>query len=160
MDKKLKKDLDNNLNNYENLGLNDDGKAKGLAIIAKEKTILLAEKKQEEELKLRKEQQQLEREKFEFEKKSKEEQLDNDRVKSVLEREKFELELSLKKEEAKSSKRKDIIAIATSIGTFVVLFGSKLVYYSLAKRAQKYDYEEFKLESPSSKEQRNNLLNK
>lgn len=68
--------------------------------------------------------------------------------------------LNLKKAELASAKRRDIITIITAVGTFGLTLASKFIYAKLTINAQKHDYEDYKLESSSSREQRNNLLNK
>lgn len=163
----LKKILGDDLNNFENVGLNDENKIKGLNAIGKEMNLVMAEEKQkkdlafrERQLKLDSEKLELNKQQFEFEKASKEQSLKNEKEKNELEKNRLDEELNIKKEELASTKRKEKIAIITAIGTFVVTLVSKVIYASLAHNAQRHDYEDYKLESPSSKEQRNNLLNK
>lgn len=102
--KALKKILKDDLNNFEHVGLNDENKAKGLAAIGKEMSLLMAEEKQEIELELRKEQMKIDSEKLELSKKQydldkkiKEQELDNEAIKRMLERERLDEELKLKK---------------------------------------------------------------
>lgn len=163
----LKKILADDLNNFEHVGLNDEAKAKDLAAIGKEMNLIMAEEKQKKDLELREKQLnneserlKFEKEKFEFEKTIKEQDADNERVKNILDRERLDEELKIKKQELIIAKRKEMIAIITAIGTFGITLISKFIYAKLTYNAQMHDYEDYKLESQSSKEQRNNLLNK
>lgn len=163
----LKKILEDDLKNYENVSLNDENKLKGLNAISKEMNLIMSEEKQNKDFKLREKQLEIDSEKLElskkqfeleqysktFELKLKEESMNN-------EKEKLNAELELKEKELKTVKRRETIAIVTTVGTFVVSLVSKIIYAKLTLNAQRHDYEDYKLESPSSREQRNNLLNK
>lgn len=60
--------------------------------------------------------------------------------------------------EEKAHRRQTIISTISAVCTCGIALISKIIFAKLAYNAQKHDYEDYKLESSSSKEQRNNLL--
>lgn len=160
--KKLKKILEEDLNNYANVGLTDDTKSKSAAIIGKEVSILDTSAKTEAEIERIKAQQDLERQKFEAELKFREREVaakEKEAVVNVMrldDERKYQVERL--ENEKKAQKRQFWINVAGVASTTVIAIASKVVYFVLARNAQKHDYEDYKIESSSSKEQRNNLL--
>lgn len=161
---KLEQDLNNDLNNFDNYGFNDQEKSKAINIIAKEVAILSAEEKEKRDNERFVWQKELDKAKFEFEKDVRLTQLQNDTEfrKAELELKKTSLELEIKKakDDEKRNKAQFWISIAGVALPCLVDIIAKCIYAGLAVNAQKHDYEEYKLESASSKEQRNNLLKK
>ena len=163
---KLNKILSDDLKNYENVGLNDEPqKMKGLEAITKEANIIRSEEKQIKDLARAEKSIKLEESKVDLENKK----LEVEQSKINLEKEKLEIErLKISKDydiqklkiesEKKQCKTNKVLSIASLIVTSSIAIISKCVYAGLTINAQKHDYEDYKIESPSSKENRNNLL--
>lgn len=160
--KELSNSLGDDISNYKNLDLGDENNLKKFQVISKKAELIRTEEKHRAEIKKMNNQIELENKKFELEKSKSEREFE-------LKKQETEIEFELKKQETSNQSRKLEIEYRrdrkarvlsyVSLGvTSLVTIGSKVVYYFLTKRAQDFDYNEFKIESSSSKEQRNNLI--
>lgn len=181
---KLETLIENDLKNADTIGVKDEAKKVATGIVsadirtalevdkvdlerekfekssANEKTKIDNDAKyRSEQLKQEKEfhdsQLAIERERAENEKKFHDDQL-------VIERQKQRDDLDYRFKqlelEEKAHRRQTIISTISAVCTCGIALISKIIFAKLAYNAQKHDYEDYKLESSSSKEQRNNLL--
>lgn len=181
--KKLETILISDLKNFENYSLDEDKKAKGLAHIGKEVSILIADDKTKNDEKNRKIQQEnevkkqsfesdklaFEKEKLEFERTMKKEQFNLDKSKFELEQSKLqnEYQLETRKREFETEKMEResklaiiqiVVSVAGVASTFLLGLIGKILYAKLSFNAQIHEYKDYQIEPVSSKENRQNLL--
>lgn len=167
--KKLEGIIDADLNNFENLGLNDDAKAKNAGIILKEMQVNAALKKQIGDQNDRT--ARLELEKNAQEQHKQEHQDDHDiqlknidiRLKEIEQNQAYhnaELNIQLQKlENEKHYQTWSLIFTGAGLAVTLVLgIVGRVMYYKLASNAQAHEYNDYQLEPSSSKENRNNIL--
>lgn len=152
---KLEKTLEQDLANYANYGFNDQEKFKAITVISKEVATIKEIEKQNMDIARDEKRLELEREKFEFEKSCRLMEIRNLQEKNEKDR---QIQVSKLIEDKSQNKKQIWISIAGVAAPLVLGIVSKCIYAGLAFNAQKHDYEDYKLESSSSKEQRNNLL--
>lgn len=159
---KLEEILTYDLNNYENMGFNDEGKAKALAIISREANIILAEEKEQESHERWLESQKKDEERYQLDKsmKLKELELKQLELEHKIDEAKFDRSFQIQKfeEERRHNKWQLILSAANIGGTFLLGIITKIMFTALTVNAQRHDYNDYQLESTSSKENRTNLL--
>ena len=167
--KKLDSIIDADLNNFENLGLNDEAKAKNSGIILKEMQVNAALKKQigdQEDRKVR-----LELEKAAQEQHKQEHQDDYNvqlknidiRLKEIEQNQAYHnAELNIQLQKLENEKHYQTWSLvftgAGLVVTLVLGIVGRVMYYKLASNAQAHEYNDYQLEPSSSKENRNNIL--
>lgn len=149
--KELSNSLGDDISNYKNLDLGDETNLKKFQVISKKAELIRTEEKHRAEIKKMNNQIELEKKKFELEKSKSEREFELKKQESSNQSRKLEIEY-------RRDRKARVLSYVTLGVTSLVSIGSKVVYYVLTKRAQDFDYNEFKIESSSSKEQRNNLL--
>lgn len=159
---KLERILSQDLNNYENYGFNDEEKSRAWGIISKEIAVLLAEEKTERDLARIAEDDTIEAMKLQFDQdmRMKEYELKVEQLK--FDQTKLETEWGQKVIDNTREGKRLKVQLWTSVATVAapILLGMmKLITYtSLTLNAQRHDYNDYQLESSSSKENRNNII--
>lgn len=158
---KLEEILRQDLDNYENFGFNDEQKAKALGIISKEAAVLLAEDKETRDSIRVADNSAREKERFEFEKEMRIKEYELKVEQLNLERQKFEDEWNQRvMDNTKAAKREKTqfwLSVAGVAAPLVLGIVKLCTYAGLTMNAQKHDYNDYQLESSSSKENRNNI---
>lgn len=149
--KELSNSLGDDISNYKNLDLGDETNLKKFQVISKKAELIRTEEKHRAEIKKMNNQIELEKKKFELEKSKSEREFELKKQESSNQSRKLEIEY-------RRDRKARVLSYVSLGATSLVTIGSKIVYYVLTKRAQDFDYNEFKIESSSSKEQRNNLI--
>lgn len=185
MNEKIRTDFEKvvelDIQEYENINLDDEeGKRKGLRLTIADIKALNTIEKDEIEIERSLQQKDIEKERWDLEKKAKEDEKIRREKESAEESARREREVVARESEAqaaqarvnneaiyqnaklaideRAAKRNFFIALGSAVLTGGIAIGKAISYFCLSKRAQDYEYKEYKLEPNSSKEQRNNLL--
>lgn len=185
MNEKIRTDFEKvvelDIQEYENINLDDEeGKRKGLRLTIADVKALNTIEKDEIEIERSLQQKKIEKERWDLDKKAKEDEMTRREKEYTEESARREREVAAREAEAKAAqvrvdneanyqlaklaidekaaRRNFFVTLGTAVLTGGIAIGKAISYFCLSKRAQDYEYKEYKLEPNSSKEQRNNLL--